>query len=400
MSIGFAGGEAMGSATTGKKIFLTFLLAASLLLASASPAAAETDLAQLVRDVEPAVLFIVMFDRDGDQYGIGSGFFVSPEGEFLTNRHVMKDAFSAVAISPNGKKYPVTKITAIHPEADLVKATVGNVTEPVPFLRVNREGVVKGQRIYVFGNPKGLSFTVSDGIVSGFRKIASFGEVFQMTAPISGGSSGGPVVNAAGEVVGISVGYRGEGQNLNFAVRAKAIGELMTPSGGPLVLNQPGDGQPRKSTGQAPKRPTEDPRRYLFVASYPEYDAYVDLSMLMLVHNRDADKYRAEFWVKSAYKPAGKAKMIETQAKQGRGEKFFNFNATLTHIRFNLDSGKFSLLRLIHYDDRGKIIETVDFKGLPPREETPPPGSLIEKAIKLALWTIKEYPEAVSIVSE
>ncbi len=390
----------MGSATTGKKIILTFLLAASLLMASTTPAAAEADLARLVRDVEPAVLFIVMFDRDGDQYGLGSGFFVSPEGEFLTNRHVLKDAFSAVAISPNGKKYPVTKITAIHPEADLVRATVGNVTEPVPFLRISREGVVKGQRVYVFGNPNGLSFTVSDGIVSAFRKLSQFGEVFQMTAPISGGSSGGPVVNERGEVVGISVTGVDTGQNLNFAVRAKVIDELITPSGGPLVLNPPGDGQPRKSTAQAPKRPSEDPKRYMFVASYPEYDTYIDLSTLMLVHNRDADKYRVEFWVKSAYKQDGKAKMIETQAKQGRGEKFFNFSATLTHIRFNLDTGKFSLLRLIHCDDRGKTIEAVEFKGLPLREETPPPGTLIEKAIKLALWTIKEHPEAVSIVSE
>ncbi len=389
----------MVAATMGKKAILTVLLAGCLLLAVMSPAAAEADLARLVREVEPAVLFIVMFDRDGDQYGLGSGFFVSPEGEFLTNRHVMKDAFSAVVFSPNGKRYPVTKITAIHPEADLVKGTVGNVSAPVPFLRISREEVVKGQRVYVFGNPKGLSFTVSDGIVSAFRALPEFGEVFQMTAPISGGSSGGPVVNERGEVVGISVAGLDTGQNLNFAVRAKCIGELVTPSGGPLVLNPPGD-QPRKSAAQAPKCPTEDPRRYLFVASYPEYDAYIDLSTLMLVHNKDADKYRAEFWVKSSYKPPGKAKMIETQAKQGRGEKFFNFSATLTHIRFNLDSGKFSLRRLIHYDDRGKIIETVDFKGLPVREETPPPGTLIEKAIKLALWTIKEYPDAVIIVSE
>ncbi|MDT8901980.1 S1C family serine protease [Anaeroselena agilis] len=389
----------MVAATKGKRIILCLLLAA-LLMAFASPAAAEADLAQLVKDVEPAVLFIVMYDRDGDQYGLGSGFFISPEGEFLTNRHVLKDAFSAVAVSPSGRKYPVTKVVAIHPEADIVKATVGNVIEPVPFLRISRDEVVKGQRIFVFGNPKGLSFTVSDGIVSGFRKIGSFGEVFQMTAPISPGSSGGPVVNAAGEVVGVSVGHRAEGQNLNFAVRAKAIDEMVTPSGGPLVLNPPGDGQKRKVPGQPPKRPTEDPKRYMFVASYPEYDTYIDLSTLMLVHNKDTDKYRVEFWVKSSYKPAGKARMIETQAKQGRGEKFFNFSATLTHIRFTPDAGKFSLLRLIHYDDRGKIIEAVDFKGLPLREETPPPGSLIEKAIGLAVWIIKEYPEAVSIVEE
>lgn len=381
-----------------KKRFTAFALGL-LLLAAPSPAAAEADLAQLVREVEPAVLFIVMFDRDGDRYGLGSGFFISPEGEFLTNRHVMKDAFAAVAISPSGRQYPVTKVVAIHPEADVVKGTVGNVTEPVPFLRISREEVVKGQRIFAFGNPQGLSFTVSDGIVSGFRKIASFGEVFQMTAPISPGSSGGPVVNAAGEVVGISVGHRKEGQNLNFAVRAKAIGELVTPSGGPLALNQPGDGQQRKSADQAPKRPSEDPRRYLFVAANPEYDTYIDLSTLLVVHNKDADTYRVDFWLKNAYKPDGKAKMIEMQAKYGRGEKFFNFNAQLSHMRFDPDAGKFAVLRIIYYDDRGKIIDTVESKGLP-REEAPPPGSLIEKAVGLVLRIIKEHPEVVSIVEE
>ncbi|HWQ60977.1 MAG TPA: serine protease, partial [Negativicutes bacterium] len=395
----YSGGDEMKRCTRKGKVLAIMLAAVLLLNAWPRPAAAEADLAQLVREVEPAILFIQMYDQNGDAYGLGSGFFVSPEGEFLTNRHVLKDAFYAVAITPNGKVYPVTKIIGIHPEADLVKATVGNVTEPVPFLRISREGVVKGQHIYVFGNPEGLSFTVSDGIISAFRTIPQLGELFQMTAPISGGSSGGPVVNAGGEVVGISVAVWREGQNLNFAVRAKAIGELVTPSGGPLVLNQAGDVQQPGPPARPPKRPA-DGKRFLYFASGPDFDTYLDMGTITLINNRDNDAYRLEFWVRDIYNQTGKARVIAAKTKEGKGEKYFNFASTFTQFRVNPATDKVSLLRLVYYDDTGRTIEAVDFTQLPQREEKIAPGSLIEKAVALIARLIKEKPGVVNRVSE
>lgn len=379
-----------------KKLFT--MLALSLLLSTlpAGPAAAEADLSQLIKEVEPAVLFIRIYNQDKQPLGLGSGFFISPDGEFITNRHVLAKAYYAVAESPNGKTYPVIKVTGVHPEADLVKGMVGNITEPVPYLRISKEGVVKGQRVYAFGNPSGLVFTVSDGIVSGFRSSEKFGEVIQMTTPISGGSSGGPVVNANGEVVGISVGGVPAGQNLNFAVKASYIAALVPPTDSPLVPAPGGETKaappqaPPPSPPAAPKPqppqkspPSDNKQRFLFIAANPEYDSYLDQQTVAVFQNRETGAIHSEVWVKDNYKPHGKARMIEAKSREGQGEKYYNFNSTLTQIRLKHTTNKFTLLRVIYYDDAGAIIDTIDFRKLPPREDDIAPGTLIEKVANI-----------------
>jgi hypothetical protein len=78
----------------------------------------------------------------------------------------------------------------------------------------------------VIGTPLGLEQTVSDGIVSARREIPGFGRIVQMTAPISPGSSGSPVLNMRGEVVGVATFLIDMGQNLNFAIPAEITGRL------------------------------------------------------------------------------------------------------------------------------------------------------------------------------
>jgi hypothetical protein len=385
------------------KVTVALFLIFFVVTMAPAPAAAEVDVAQLVKQVEPALLYIRMYDQNGRAYGLGSGFFISPEGEFVTNRHVMVDAYYAVAMTPNGKEYPITKLTGIHPEADLVKGTVGNVTEPVPYLRISREGVVKGQRIYAFGNPEGLLFTVSDGIVSAFRNMKGLGYVFQMTAPISHGSSGGPVVNVAGEVVGISVAGKDEGQNLNFAVPAEFIGALQPPAGGPIVYGDNRGQNVAAKPGAAPSRSPQQPatkQRYLFVAAYPDYDAYLDLATITLIYNRDSDSYRVEFWVRNIYKPAGKAKVIQSKAREGQGERYYNLGSLLTQLQVKPAVDKFALLRLIYYDDSGSIIDNLNYRQQTLPEEAIAPGSLIEKVTGLVFRFIKEYPNAINKASD
>jgi hypothetical protein len=84
---------------------------------------------------------------------------------------------------------------------------------------------VEGQSVLVIGNPEGYTGTVSHRIISAFRDN---GNIIQITAPISPGSSGSPVLNAKGEVIGIATAVVKEGQNLNFAVSSKALLLLMT----------------------------------------------------------------------------------------------------------------------------------------------------------------------------
>lgn len=86
----------------------------------------------------------------------------------------------------------------------------------------------------MIGNPFGLEGTVADGIVSAVRDVSDFGRIIQITAPISPGSSGSPVVNMKGEVVGVATFQLMEGQNLNFAIPSERIANLELNRGKPL----------------------------------------------------------------------------------------------------------------------------------------------------------------------
>lgn len=83
--------------------------------------------------------------------------------------------------------------------------------------------VAVGDEVYVAGNPEGLEGTFSEGIVSAIRGT----RLLQITAPISPGSSGGPVMNQRGEVIGFAAGGREKGQNLNFAIPVSFLSALI-----------------------------------------------------------------------------------------------------------------------------------------------------------------------------
>jgi tetratricopeptide (TPR) repeat protein len=84
----------------------------------------------------------------------------------------------------------------------------------------------EGESIVVIGNPFGLEGSVSNGIVSAVREISGYGKIIQITAPISPGSSGSPVVNMFGQVIGVATLQAAEGQSLNFAVPSERISQL------------------------------------------------------------------------------------------------------------------------------------------------------------------------------
>jgi S1-C subfamily serine protease len=86
-----------------------------------------------------------------------------------------------------------------------------------------------GQKVFAIGAPQGLELTISDGIVSGMRELPQ-GRVIQTTAPISPGSSGGPLFDTYGRLVGIMTFQHRTGQNLNFAVPADWIANLRSRS--------------------------------------------------------------------------------------------------------------------------------------------------------------------------
>lgn len=156
--------------------------------------------------------------------GLGSGFFVTPN-IIATNYHVIEGATEASCYVNNSTtKYKIEGYVAADQNVDLILLKVLNLSKPA--LSMATESVSPGQQVYVIGSPKGLPATISDGIVSGMRDFEGY-KLIQMTAPISPGSSGGPVLNSKGQLIGISVMQLTEGQNLNFAIPKSYLELLM-----------------------------------------------------------------------------------------------------------------------------------------------------------------------------
>src|SRR5215204_4118388 len=191
----------------------------------AGGAFAQDNLPELVKRIKPSSVAIETFDSRGNTLSRGSGFFVAPD-RIVTNRHVIERSSRVEIHLLNGKKFVVKGVIAVDGEGDLAMLQVDVPRELAVPLPVVRTVPQEGESIVVVGNPFGLEGSVSNGIVSAVREISGYGKIIQITAPISPGSSGSPVVNMYGQVIGIATLQAAEGQSLNFAVPSDRILQL------------------------------------------------------------------------------------------------------------------------------------------------------------------------------
>jgi serine protease Do len=177
---------------------------------------------KIAATVLPAVVTVIVYDYSGNIKNIGSGFFYNKNGDILTNNHVLSKNTRAEIKTRSGKTYAVGSIIKRNEKTDIVQART-HFSGEAPFLKIAKGFPRVGHRIMVAGSPMGLEQTITEGIVSAWRKIPDRGRVLQISAPISPGSSGGPVLNMAGEVVGLATFQMVRGQNLNFAVPVDTV---------------------------------------------------------------------------------------------------------------------------------------------------------------------------------
>jgi len=188
-------------------------------------AAAQDLLPELVRRIKPSAVAIETFDAKGEKLSRGSGFFIDAD-RVVTNRHVIDNAYRAEVHSYNGNVYPVKGVLAVDAEGDVALLRVDAPPTQVRPLPLDRTSPQEGESIVVIGNPFGLEGSVSNGIVSAVRDIPTFGRIIQITAPISPGSSGSPVVNMQGQVIGVATLQITGGQSINFAIPSERISQL------------------------------------------------------------------------------------------------------------------------------------------------------------------------------
>lgn len=215
--------------TTGRISLFVSLLLLALIAATAVPPA----LALTTREIADRALPATVVVQAGDFQG--SGLLVSPDGMVLTAFHVVDGAKSAMIKTNNGGFFPVAGFLGFNPKKDIaVLKAEGKGLASVPV--GDSSALRPGDTVVAIGSPKGLENTVSEGVVSGIRQVAEVHDywrqillergyaesdtLIQFTAPITHGSSGGPLLNSAGEAVGTVVlrDPREDADNVYFAV--------------------------------------------------------------------------------------------------------------------------------------------------------------------------------------
>jgi serine protease Do len=178
-------------------------------------------LRQLVRMAEPCVFLIYAMDKEDNITGSGTGFFINGQGLAVSNHHVFKGSSNWKIKLKSGKIYPVTSVIHSDEEVDYIIFKVA--IDSSPFLHLSEQLPDKGEDIFVLGNPKGLESTVTRGVVSAYRSLHTRHDYIQIDAAISPGSSGSPVMNMQGDVIGIATAKLDQCESCNFAVNIQLV---------------------------------------------------------------------------------------------------------------------------------------------------------------------------------
>lgn len=173
----------------------------------------------------PSVVQLSLRDPSGQRVCVASGFFVGP-GIVATSFHVLDGAVGGEAKTIGQDiRYQIEGVVAYDERHDLALLRINGTTGPA--LAVEESDVIAvGDDVFAIGSPGGYEGTFSQGLVSGVRRVGSV-PLLQITAPISRGSSGGPILNARGRVVGVTTALVEGEQNLNFASPAPALRSLV-----------------------------------------------------------------------------------------------------------------------------------------------------------------------------
>lgn len=184
------------------------------------------DVKTIFNKSKSSIVLIMTYDSNQAPLALGSGFYFR-KNLIATNYHVIRNS-DRILIKNLGTQVKSEKVwvKSYSEELDVAILEVGEPNATSLLLNLGKPEI--GDKILAIGNPKGLEGTISTGIVSGIRKLSEIYNLVQITSPISPGSSGGPVLDENGQVIGISTFTIKDSQNLNFAVPSNAIPELET----------------------------------------------------------------------------------------------------------------------------------------------------------------------------
>jgi S1-C subfamily serine protease len=193
-------------------------------LFSASPVSARESASNQIAQLKRAVVIVTTYDDHGKPLLQGSGFFINPE-EVVTNLHVIKGAGQIRIETFAGTTATVQSVTATDETSDLALLRIGRPCPDSAFLQLAGASF-EGESVTLVSNPQGSRWQVTRGTTGMLWKFGGIGARLQISATIAPGSSGGPVVNELGQVIGIASLHVDSVDNLNFAVPVKSLKDL------------------------------------------------------------------------------------------------------------------------------------------------------------------------------
>ncbi len=170
--------------------------------------------------------------REYKRTSVGSGFVIHPSGYIVTNAHVVARAADTTVTFSDGSEFQ-TQVIASDRDQDIAVLKV-EAPRPLPTLRFGHsDGLMIGETVIAIGNPYGYQNTVTAGVVSAVGRDLEFGEdivlrdLLQTDASINPGHSGGPLLNVAGELIGVNTAIRGDAENIGFAIPVDRLRALL-----------------------------------------------------------------------------------------------------------------------------------------------------------------------------
>ena len=210
-----------------RKIIILFILFILFILSEllpctkfGGPALADSPLSQIVNRHSQSVVMITAYDKSGLLVSSGSGFFITGTGDIATSHHVLEGSVKAIVQTLDGQKGEIIEITNDDGRLDLsvARTTIRNST---PLILGDSDRIRTGDDIVGMGILPGSERAISMGTVSRLRKAEDI-KLMQITAPISPGTSGGPILALSGvlsgNVIGIATAFLDMGRDMNFAI--------------------------------------------------------------------------------------------------------------------------------------------------------------------------------------
>ena len=238
-----------------------------------------------------------------------------------------------------------------------------------------------GSTIFAMGNPSGLTGTISPGIISAIRDVEGQ-ELLQISAPVSHGSSGGPILNSNGEVVGVAVSTLKEGQNLNFAVPVTYLMILMDKAG--LSYTQERESTESEAANESGMDESADQQQeWVFIGNLQDRSIYFNQRFFSTTSQGNR-----QVWLKNIPYPQGSKSYRDSQIKvwkkQGKPTKGYDrYSHTVLLMEVDCKALRMILVNVIDFDINNQTLNSMEFRS---REDwiTIPPDSKGSNILKTA----------------